>query len=134
MDSVSVGSGGADAGPLRLLLVEDEELLLMMLGDMLEDLGHRVAHTASNVDDALAVVAGHAAELDACILDANLGGERATPVAQALRGEGVPFVLVSGYDRRELDRLALTEPAIAKPYVAEDIATALAALRRAPRG
>ena len=91
------------AGPL-VLVAEDEFLLALELELLLEGHGYRVLGPASTVAEALRMLEG--ATPDAALLDVNLRGEMVTPVAEALRARGVPFVLASAYDRPE--RLAGT--------------------------
>ncbi|HEY1750447.1 MAG TPA: response regulator [Caulobacteraceae bacterium] len=82
--------------PLRMLVVEDEGLVAMMLEDLLDDLGCQVACSASSVVQALDwLEAG--GEADAALLDVNLGGEPVFPVAEALTARGVPFAFTTGY-------------------------------------
>ncbi len=83
--------------PLRVLLVEDEGLVAMMLEDLLEDLGCEVAGSLASVAAALAwIEAGGAADM--ALLDVNLSGETVFPVAEALKARGVPFAFATGYD------------------------------------
>ena len=98
---------------LRILLVEDEGLIAMMLEDLLEDLGCELAGSAASVGAALAwIEAG--GEADAALLDVNLGGEPVFPVAAALRARGVPFAFTTGYgeahDPRFKDDVLLGKP------------------------
>jgi CheY-like chemotaxis protein len=82
--------------PLRVLVVEDDGLVAMMLEDFLEDLGCPLAASLASVGEALAwIEAG--GEADAALLDVNLGGEQAFPVADALGALGVPFAFTTGY-------------------------------------
>ena len=81
---------------LRLLVVEDDGLVAMMLEDFIEDLGCHLAGSLSSVGEALAwIEAG--GEADAALLDVNLGGEQVFPVAAALAARGVPFAFTTGY-------------------------------------
>ncbi len=80
--------------PVQILIVEDEPLIAMMLEDFLDVLDKQVAGTVDSVDDALARVAEGG--IDAAILDVNLrGGQKSTPVAEALAERGVPFVFAT---------------------------------------
>ena len=75
----------------RILIVEDEPLIAMMLEDFLEILERQLAGVADNVADALALIASGG--VDGAILDVNLrGGEKSWPVADALAAQGLPFV------------------------------------------
>jgi CheY-like chemotaxis protein len=99
--------------PLRVMVVEDEGLVAMMLEDLLEDLGCEVALSAAAVNPALAwIEAGGVA--DAALLDVNLGGELVFPVAEALAARGVPFAFTTGYgemsDPRFSDAILLGKP------------------------
>ena len=121
-------------GELRLLVVEDESLIALELEDLLIELGHRVVEVCGTVPRALALVERHAAELDAAILDANLGGASAASIARMLEERQVPFLVASGYTREELRHLGFTGPRIRKPYRKQELATALAALKPVPDG
>ncbi|EKV28924.1 Response regulator receiver [Caenispirillum salinarum AK4] len=115
----------ADDGTLALLVVEDEALIAMTLTDMIEDLGHQVIGSCGNVDQAVDIIVRRRAEIDGCILDANLGGTSSAPVARSLRDAGIPFLLASGYGGCELARLGFSEPALEKPFRRDQLATAL---------
>ena len=78
-----------------ILLVEDEALIRMMLVEMVEELGHRVIAEAGNVDDGRSLA--EIEEYDLAILDINLHGTNVVPVAEAVRGRGLPFFFLSGY-------------------------------------
>ncbi len=84
------------AKPLRVLLVEDEGLVAMMLEDLISDLGCEIAGSLASVGAALAwIEAGGSA--DVALLDVNLSGESVFPVAEALRARGVPYAFATGY-------------------------------------
>ncbi|HEX2101013.1 MAG TPA: response regulator, partial [Candidatus Synoicihabitans sp.] len=82
---------------LRILLVEDEAMVAMLIEGMLEDLGCRVAEWATNVGAALEAVDRD--EFDGALLDVNLRGEPVYPVAELLAGRRLPFIFVTGYGR-----------------------------------
>lgn len=82
----------------RVILVEDEPLVAMMMEDLLTDLGCEIAGSFGSLGAALAWLAIHEAPLDGAVLDVNLGGgETVFPLAEALRERGVPFVFATGY-------------------------------------
>jgi two-component SAPR family response regulator len=83
--------------PAKVMIVEDEALVAMMVEDMLGDLGCEVAGSFGAVNDALAWLGGDELALDGAVLDVNIGGEMVFPVAEALREQGVPFVFATGY-------------------------------------
>ena len=80
----------------RVLVVEDESLVAMLLETILEDMGCTPVGPASNIDDAEAMVRD-TVELDAALLDVNVAGRQVFPVAAALKARGVPFVFSTGY-------------------------------------
>jgi DNA-binding response OmpR family regulator len=111
----------------RILIVEDEPLIAMMLEDFLDALDHRVVGTADSVDTALP----HVAEggIDAAILDVNLrGGEKSWPVADALHEAGIPFVLASGGGQDTIAEPHRGRPMLMKPFTMDGVSKALAAL------
>jgi CheY-like chemotaxis protein len=89
----------------RLLVVEDDPFIAVDLHDLLASAGAVVLGPVPTVRAALALL-----ETDrphAALLDLNLRGERSTPVAEALHAAAVPFVLVTGYSRSQIDEPAL---------------------------
>jgi CheY-like chemotaxis protein len=109
----------------RVLVVEDEPMIRLLLDDMLADLGYTMAAEAGRLDEALTVA--KQAEFDIAILDVNLNGQPITPVVDILVERGVPFVFVSGYARRGLPEAHSDVPLLQKPFQAEGLARALAA-------
>lgn len=80
--------------PLRILIVEDEAMIAMMIEDMLIDAGYVVAGIAATCAEALDLIAQ--SPCDAAILDVNLAGEKSWPVADALAARGIGFAFASG--------------------------------------
>ena len=110
----------------RVLLVEDERLILMELESVLEDAGAIIVGTCTDVSAALAVV-GRADRIDAALLDIRLGHDGISPVARALRDRGTPFVFYSG--QTETDPVHLEWPKVKiihKPAPPWAIVTAIA--------
>lgn len=107
----------------RVLLVEDEALVALLLEDMLEELGCVLAGTAATVDDGLR----HAESVDAdvALLDINLGGYEIFPVAERLSRRGIPLVFSSGYDADSLPEKWRTRPLVRKPCLLSDLEEAL---------
>jgi len=79
----------------RILVVEDEPMIRMLLEDMLSELGYTVAAEAAGIEEALEATKN--ADFDLAILDADLKGQPALPVADALVTRGTPFVFATGY-------------------------------------
>jgi PAS domain S-box-containing protein len=85
----------ADPNEKRVLLVEDEPLVSMMLADMLSAFGHKVDGPYNRFTDA--ILAAKSNNLRAGILDVNLGGEKTYAVADILATRKIPFAFVTGY-------------------------------------
>jgi DNA-binding response OmpR family regulator len=114
-------------GPQRILIVEDEPLIAMMLEDFLDMLGKQLAGNADNVAAALALV--DAGNIDAAILDVNLrGGEKSWPIADALAASDVPFVFATGGSHDSLAEVYRDRPTLPKPFTMDAVAKALEAL------
>jgi hypothetical protein len=79
----------------RILIAEDEPMLAITLQELLIGAGFEIAGVAGKVEKAVALIESDAC--DAAILDANLSGVIASPVALALAARGLPFIMLSGY-------------------------------------
>ena len=99
---------------LRVLVVEDEALVAMLVEDMLGDLGCRVLGPAGSVRQALELLDRETPQ--AAILDVNLGGESVYPVADVLKAAGVPFVLATGYGEAGVAHAYRQAPVLQKPF------------------
>jgi two-component SAPR family response regulator len=119
-------TGPATNAAKRVLIVEDEMLIGMLLEDMLADIGHAVAATISRVKDALAAVERET--FDIAILDVHLHGESAFPVAEALIKRGIPFVFATGYGERGLPEAYRDRPVLQKPFAKDDLERVLKTL------
>jgi CheY-like chemotaxis protein len=102
----------------RILLVEDEAMVAMMMEDLLDDLGFDVVASLGRLDAALAWVNDSGQEIDGALLDVNLGGETVFPVADALLARGTPFGFVTGYtavpQARAYDAKVINKPVDAR--------------------
>ena len=118
--------GAQETGPalsgLRILVVEDEMLIMMMLKDILVELGTTVT-TAARL--AKATLLAEQEPFDAAILDVNVAGETVYPVAQILKRRNIPFILSTGYGEGTLPSEFRDCPILSKPYLAESIKEAL---------
>jgi CheY-like chemotaxis protein len=115
---------GNDLAGLRVLIVEDEFLLAMELETLVEGGGCTTVGPASSVGQALALINGE--QPDIALLDVNLKGERATPVAAALQQRGVPYVLITGYSGAQLNEPELrAAPRLDKPVSRRALARAV---------
>jgi CheY-like chemotaxis protein len=112
---------------LSVLIVEDEVMIRMLLAEMLEELGHSIAGEAGRVDEALALVASGLA-FDVAILDVNLDGKTAEPIAAAVEARGRKFLLATGYGASGLPEAFKDRTFLQKPFAVETLAQALASV------
>jgi len=105
-----------DPNDKRVLLVEDEPLVSMMLADMLSAFGHKVDGPYSRFSDA--VTAAKSNNLHAGILDVNLGGEKTYAVADILTDRKIPFAFVTGYGPDSIVPAFAHAPVLQKPIEA----------------
>jgi PAS domain S-box-containing protein len=106
----------SDVGDKRVLLVEDEPLVSMMLADMLSAFGHKVDGPYSRFSDAM--LAAKTSNLQAGILDVNLGGEKTYAVADILTDRKIPFAFVTGYGPDSIVSAFSHAPVLQKPIEA----------------
>lgn len=110
-----------------VLIVEDEPLIAMMLEDLLDILGHKVAGTVDSVADAIGRI--DRGDFDVAILDIHLrGGEACWPVADALIDAGRPFILSTGGMTGDPPAAHRAAPVLSKPFTIESIERALDAV------
>jgi len=112
-------------GDLRILVVEDEFLVAVVLEDDLRFGGHSVVGPFSNLPSALE--ASRRETFDLAILDINLGGTMAYLLADELAQRGIPFFFLTGYSRGDMPARFAQTPRVAKPY---DTGALLATIRR----
>ena len=98
---------------MRILIVEDELMIRMLLEDMLGELGYTIAAEVGRMDEALDAV--NKGDFDVAILDVNLSGETTGPVAEALAARGLPFVFATGYGEHGLPAAFRDRPTLKKP-------------------
>ena len=110
----------------RVLVVEDEYLIRMLLEDMLADLGYAIAEAVGTIAEASRIAAAGA--FDVAILDVNVEGEEVYPVADILAQRGLPFVFVTGYGEGSLPAKYRSRPSLQKPFQTEQLQATLAGL------
>ena len=107
----------------RVLVVDDEVLVAMLITDMLEDLGHQVVGPAHDLEEGLSLAKTEA--LDCAILDISLNGRSSMPIAELLRERGVPFMFASGYPPDPNETGYRGVPLLQKPFNLKQVEDAL---------
>lgn len=110
----------------RVLIVEDEMLVALLIEDFLADLGCSCVGPFRSVANALE--AARTEDLDLAVLDVNLGGERVYPVAEVLASRRIPFLFLSGYGEEAIPPGHADWKVCAKPFKSEVLMRMLAAL------
>lgn len=116
-----------DLTGLRVLVVEDEMMVSMLIEDMLTDLGCIVVGPAARLDEAIALTESD--QIDCAVLDVNLGGQPIFPLADILRAKGAPFAFATGYGDAGLRDVDKGSPVLQKPFRETDLARILGELR-----
>ncbi len=111
---------------LKVLVVEDEALVSMLVEDMLTDMGCTIVGPAAEIEEALRLAGS--AEIDAALLDVNLGGRPIFPVADLLKTRGVPFAFASGYGEAGLSEDHRGSTVLQKPFREADLRRVLEGL------
>jgi DNA-binding response OmpR family regulator len=110
----------------RILVVEDEFLIALDIASALEQGGLTVIGPVASVDEAVQALEREA--IDAALLDANLGGQSVSGLADALAARGLPFAFVSGYGREQLPVRHRDAPLVRKPFTGEGLVAVIASL------
>ena len=119
-------SQAGEKPPTKILIVEDEMLIAMLLEDIIADLGHVVVGPFHSFDTAMRAVADE--HYDIAILDVNLGPTSSAPIAEELQRRGVPFAFATGHSRDHLDPRFFDARMIAKPFDDASLDAAIRAL------
>lgn len=98
----------------RILIVEDEMLIAMMIEDALQDSGGKIVGPAATLERALKLAREE--EFDAAILDVTIRGGKVYPVAELLLARGIPFAFASGYGDWALPDELRDKPRLTKPF------------------
>jgi CheY-like chemotaxis protein len=121
MSSAAQGADQTLAGR-RVLVVEDEVAISLLLEDMLLDIGCEVVGPAGRLSAAAELASKE--QLDFAVLDVNLAGQPIYPVAEALAARGVPFVFSTGYGSAGIEEPYRNRPVLQKPF-AQKVRTSL---------
>jgi CheY-like chemotaxis protein len=103
-----------------VFLVEDEVMIRMMVADMLEELGFRIAAEAGEINEAIRLA--QCTEFDLAILDVNVNGKVISPVADLIAARHRPFIFATGYGSSGLPEEYRDRPALQKPFQLETLA------------
>lgn len=114
---------------MRVLVIEDETLVAMLLEDALAELGCEVVGPVARLDAARRAIACE--RFDCALVDINLHGRPAYPLAGLLQARGVPFGFVTGYDASGVERTFSRRPVLSKPFNTEQLRAVLLGLSRA---
>lgn len=106
----------------KILIVDDEPLIAMLVEAWIADMGHEPIGPAYSLADAHGFVEG---QLDAAVVDLTLGPESGVPIAEALLAKGVPFVYATGQAEGQLDHLPPSAGVLMKPYSFEAFVAAV---------
>jgi len=107
----------------RVLVIEDEMLILMMIEDMLADLGCESVAVASKVGPAISLIEGQ--EFDTAMLDMNLNGIESYPVADALTAREVPYFFSTGNSLTNVKDGYRDQDVLKKPFTFEQLSNML---------
>ena len=105
-----------DSTRRRVLVVEDETIIAVLIENMLKTLGCEIVGPASKLEDALRLAREES--FDAAILDVTIRGGQVFPVAEILRERGIPFMLASGYGEWALPEVFRGNTRLQKPFTA----------------
>ena len=108
---------------MRVLVVEDEALIAMMIEQMLNDLGCTVIGPAHSLPQAMTLL--EASPVSTAILDLNLRGAFVYPLARTLREGGIPFVFITGYTGLRIPHDFANTTTLTKPFAGADLIAAL---------
>ena len=107
----------------RVLVVEDEAMIAMLVEDMVHDFGSEVVGPVARLDQALSLA--RSAALDAAILDINVGGSVVFPVADILGERGIPVIFATGYAAAGLPARFRDSAVLPKPFSDQSLRAAL---------
>jgi CheY-like chemotaxis protein len=110
----------------RILVVEDDYLVALVLVEMLEEAGAQVVGPVGWLEEAIALIQDGGEVFDAAILDVNLHGRKSYPIADALIARSVGFVFATGYGSGALDGKYQSYPRCEKPFHSDALLAALA--------
>jgi CheY-like chemotaxis protein len=117
--------------PVRVLIVEDEMFISMLLEDLLSELGYEPAGPVARLEEALTAARGET--FDVALLDVNLNGKATYAVADIFAERGIPFIFSTGYGAGGIPEAYRQRPVLTKPFRRADLARLLTEVLAAPR-
>jgi CheY-like chemotaxis protein len=112
-----------DLDGVRVLIVEDEAIVCMLIEQLVEDFGCEVSATAARVP--IGAELARDADIDLAVLDMNLAGQPIDPVVEVLIERGVPFVFATGYGEGGLSPAWRGRPVVTKPFMPAQLRAAM---------
>jgi two-component sensor histidine kinase len=107
----------------RILVVEDEPLVAMMMAEIVRGLDASVVGPFGSLSEAMnADVSG----VDAAVLDVNVAGDLIYPLAEKLAAAGTPMLFLTGYDVKSIEPQFRRCSVLTKPVNESDLAVSLA--------
>ena len=110
----------------RVLIVEDEIMVALLLEDLLAEFGYEVAGVASRLEEAMA--RAEAPDFAAAVLDVHLNGRDVFPLADRLAELNLPFIFATGYGARGIPARHAGRPVLQKPFLPGDLERALSSV------
>jgi CheY-like chemotaxis protein len=112
-----------DLSGLKVLVVEDEGSIALLIEDMLIDLGCQIAASVAQLAQACKIAA--TVLIDFAVLDINLNGERVFAVAEILQERGIPFLFSTGYGTTGVPAAFERHPVLCKPFTLDNLRQAI---------
>ncbi len=125
------GSGTATLAGKRIMVVEDEALISMMIEESLVDHGCKTVGPLARVDAAMR--AAETETIDAALIDVNLAGTPIYPVADILARRGIPYGFLTGYGEMGLHEAYRQRPVLKKPFTQKNLIALVTSLVAPPR-
>lgn len=117
---------------LRILVVEDDIMIAVLIEEVLHDLGCFVVGPASKLDRALQLASD--GDFDAAILDVTIRGGQVFPVAESLQSRGIPFMFASGHGDWTLPASLQDQTRLTKPFTVTELKAKIQTLCQAKPG
>ena len=111
---------------MRIIIIDDEFMITKAISESLKQSGHHIAGTAGNVARGLALC--EESDIDLAIIDLNLNGASAEPLAMKLMDRNIPTLVISGSGAEKMPRWA--SGFLAKPFSPHDLLEVIESIRQ----